>query len=237
MHRVALLLLLLPATASARKPAPAPAPIDLAVRWTRTAEEWGALTRTVYASALGALLDEALHLPPGTPWVVVSDLDETLLDNSVYQLEIAGVGHSEARWAAWEARAEAVPMPGAVDFVARVHAAGGAFAYVTNRENAEATLRVLTTHGLFTPADVLCVKTTTSDKAPRRAALRAGDASCGWAGEARPIVGWLGDQITDFPAPGEEAATPFDPWGDRWFMLPNPMYGRWSSRDPWAPRP
>ncbi len=42
---------------------------------------------------------------------------------------------------------------------------------------------------------------------------------------------WLGDNIHDFPgmtqAVRSAGAAAFDAFGDRYFILPNPLYGSW----------
>lgn len=211
----------------AKRPAPPPPKPDLSVRWAQSGEH-DAATQGTYAAALDRALYAASRLPEGTLWVIVADLDETLLDNSRYQVEVTGVGYDEASWLAWERRAEAVPMSGAVAFVARVHAAGGQLAYITNRTEQAPTLQVLQAHGMWEDDDRLCVKTDGSDKTARRTAVRDGAAGCGWAGKPATVLLYLGDQRSDFPAEGEEPSDGLAPWGHRWFMLPNAMYGGWA---------
>ena len=42
------------------------------------------------------------------------------------------------------------------------------------------------------------------------------------------VLAYLGDQLGDFPAEGEEPGDGTSLWGSRWFMIPNPMYGDWA---------
>lgn len=219
-------LVLLPLLTACPAAAKAPAQPDLGTRWVRDSVEYDAVVAGTYASALDEILHDATRLPPDTDWVVVSDVDETLVDNSGYQVEVAGQFTAET-WAAWEASGKAEAIPGAVDFVARIHAAGGRMAFVTNRRNHQATLELLKARGLWGEDDRLCVRTEDSDKGPRRASVREGTALCGWEGQPMTVLAYLGDQRSDFPTEGEESRA-MTPWGDRWFMLPNPMYGRWA---------
>lgn len=219
-------LVLLPLLTACPAAAKAPVQPDLGTRWVRDSVEYDAVVAGTYASALDEILHDATRLAPDTGWVVVSDVDETLVDNSGYQVEVAGA-YTPETWAEWEASGKAVAMPGAVDFVARVHAAGGRMAFVTNRRNHDATLELLKARGLWAESDRLCVRTEASDKGPRRASVREGTALCGWEGEPMSVLAYLGDQRGDFPAEGEEPEA-LSPWGDRWFMLPNPMYGSWA---------
>lgn len=239
MNRAGMLLLLVslaPTDAWAKKVKPVPPPVvtmDLGTRWVRASDEYVGMARQAYGVARDEILADAARLPAGSDWVVISDLDETLIDNSLYQVERFHVGGwDEASWAAWETRREAVPMPGAKALVDAIHAAGGRFAYITNRKDAPAALDVLKKEGLWGADDHLCVRVDVSDKAPRRQSVRDGTPGCGWEGKPMKVLGYLGDQMGDFPAAGEDV-DPLgrDPWGDRWFLLSNPMYGGWQKRE------
>src|SRR5512141_2447253 len=80
-----------PAAAPAT-PAPpraaAPATTPEAIRWARTSAEHRASFLQVYATATARVEAEAATHAPGT-WGVVLDADETVIDNSTYQLEQA----------------------------------------------------------------------------------------------------------------------------------------------------
>ncbi|NOZ07479.1 MAG: hypothetical protein GXO91_01225 [FCB group bacterium] len=53
------------------------------IRWVRNSAEHAALYEQIYAVAWRQISQEAGELT--TPWVIVMDLDETVLDNSLYQ--------------------------------------------------------------------------------------------------------------------------------------------------------
>lgn len=200
--------------------------VGLDVRWAQSDEHHAAIAG-IYASALDEILHTATRLPGDVQWVVVSDVDETLIDNSAYQVE-TGSNFTPETWAAWEARGDAVPLQGAVALVDAVHAAGGQMAYVTNRKNHDATQALLEKHGMWGEDDRLCVRVEESDKSSRRASIREGTAGCGWEGQPMRVLAYLGDQFGDFPAEGEEPSDGTNLWGSRWFMIPNPMYGEWA---------
>lgn len=228
--RPAIAILLFLANASA---AAAQSTSHLGVKWVRDSEEYAALSRQVYRVAARAV---AQAVPQGRPWAVVLDIDETALDNSVYELERAtyGLPFADASWDAWVARRQAAVVPGAVDFVAEVRRLGGRVAWISNRPDrlAEATRANLESAGLWSVTDRLCLAGDTAyTKRVRRAEVFAGRGRCGWP-EAVSVVAFLGDQTGDFPAAGES-----DPdagndaaFGTRFFMLPNPMYGGWTTR-------
>jgi predicted secreted acid phosphatase len=75
---------------------------------------------------------------------------------------------------------------------------------------------------------VLCHSPSESDKNPRFQRIQRGTAAPGMP--ALTIVEWLGDNIQDFPMLTQQAR--HDPaalaeFGERYFLLPNPMYGSW----------
>jgi 5'-nucleotidase (lipoprotein e(P4) family) len=206
----------------------------LGVKYVRDSEEYAALSRQVYRLAGRAVQQAAKR---GT-WAVVLDIDETTLDNSTYELENAAYHRSfgSASWDAWVRRVEAGTVPGVAEFVAGVRRQGGRIAWISNRSDStrEATRANLERAGLWHAADRLCLETDTAyTKRVRRAELMAGSGRCGWSNEPVSVVAYVGDQMSDFPGGGEQDpdAGPSDAaFGTRFFLLPNPMYGRWTTR-------
>lgn len=189
--------------------------------------------REVYAMA-GTWVARTVAAGVDGPWAVILDADETVLDNSLYQLRRArqGQGYTSESWNAWVMEASAPPLPGAVDFIAGVKALGGHVAIVTNRDESvcDATRRNLASVGV--DADVvLCRQPGVSEKETRFRAVEEGTTPAGLP--PLRVLAWVGDNIQDFPggnqalrdAP-EEALTDY---GARYFVLPNPMYGSWTS--------
>jgi 5'-nucleotidase (lipoprotein e(P4) family) len=206
------------------------------IRWFRGSAEYGALTRQTYQVAGDRLPDLARGLPAQS-WAVILDADETVLDNSEYQRRrfVVDSGYTDASWGAWVNERAATPVPGAPEFTARVHAAGGRVVIVTNRAEAvcDPTRANLQTAGIAADV-VLCQPPGESDKNPRFQRVQSGTAIPGVP--ALTVVEWLGDNILDFPRLSQAART--DPralagFGKRYFILPNPMYGSWTqNRDP-----
>ena len=219
-----------PVAATARAPEGFRAPE--AIRWARVSAEHRALFLQVYRAACAHVEGEAATRAPGT-WAVVLDADETVIDNSLYQLERARAGQpfDSASWTAWCARREATPLPGAGAFLSRVRALGGKIAIVTNRSAAECpdTEAVFRAHGLA--YDVMLCKPDSgpSDKNPRFEAVARGTTPAGLP--PLEIVAVVGDNIQDFPektqAIRERGDEAFADFGARFFVLPNPMYGSW----------
>lgn len=211
-------------------------PQELGIKYTRDAEEYATLARQVYRTAGDALA----RLAPAAgraPWAVVLDVDETALDNSVYQLERAtyGLPFDQISWSAWVRRRQAPAVPGVVDFIVTVRKAGGHVAWITNRltANREDTRMNLRSAELWGDDDRLCSQ---SDQQPtkksRRAEVAAGTGDCAWAGMPMRIVLFVGDQMSDFPDADEQVigASGDADFGRTLFLLPNPMYGAWTTR-------
>lgn len=164
-------------------------------------------------------------------WAVSLDADETVLDNSQFQVEMVQKGQrfNIDIWNEWCRREEATAQPGAVEFTKYVKELGGRVIIVTNRgvEVQAETERNLTQIGV--PYDLVLCKDETGDKVPRYQSIVEGTAS-----EDLPplnILMWVGDNIEDFPHMEQslrhEDAEEFDDFGTRFIVLPNPMYGSW----------
>jgi 5'-nucleotidase (lipoprotein e(P4) family) len=207
-------------------------PLSHAIRWTRDSAEHRASFLQVYGAATAHVEREAATRPAGV-WAVVADADETVLDNSLYQVEREREGKpfDAPSWRAWTERREAVPLPGASAFLARVRELGGKIAIVTNRTVSEcpATEDVFRKHALAYDAILCKPDGGPSDKNPRFEAVASGTAGAGLP--PLEVLAFLGDNIQDFPRLGQavrkEPDSAFAAFGMRYFVLPNPMYGSW----------
>jgi 5'-nucleotidase (lipoprotein e(P4) family) len=203
-----------------------------AVRWVRDSAEHRALFLQVYRAATRHVEKAAATREPGT-WAVVVDADETVIDNSLYQVERErqGLGFTPESWKTWTERREAVPLPGAAAFLARVRGLGGQVAVVTNRRVSECpdTEAVFRAHDLAYDVMLCRADDGPSDKGPRLDAVARGTTPARLP--PLEIVAVLGDNIRDFPGPGQALRTrgddAFGDFGTRFFVLPNPMYGSW----------
>jgi 5'-nucleotidase (lipoprotein e(P4) family) len=212
-----------------------PPPRETGIKWFRDSAEYAALTRMVYRLATRQALESSKGLAPGS-WAVILDLDETVLDNSPYQLERAAYGlpYDAASFVAWARREEAAAVPGAQEFIAAVRNAGGRVAWISNRDPAaaDATRRNMSRLGLWNENDRLCLLDPKRPKAIRRAEVVTGEGECSWAGHRPSVLVLVGDQMGDFPQPGEKVAGSGSDsdFGATYFIVPNPMYGDWQGR-------
>jgi acid phosphatase len=221
-------------------------PTLYATLWQQTSAEYRAIAMQAYAAAREvlplALADSGWtaaveqedadfsSLPPA----VILDVDETVLDNSPQQARVILEGRSfdPDAWARWVDEARAPPVPGAVEFLALADSLEVAVFYVTNRDAPleRATRENLEAMGMPLDPQVDTVlargerEDWTSDKTSRRA----------WVAERYRIVLLVGDDFNDFVAarlPRDERDRLVERyrerWGDRWIVLPNPIYGSW----------
>src|SRR5262245_27438462 len=214
--------------------APPSATRELGIKYFRDSEEYATLSRQVYRLA-GAAVERARRTE-ALPWAVVLDVDETTLANSWYQVERAvyGFGFETDSWSEWVQRRQAPAVPGAKAFIDRVRAAGGRVAYISNRDASlmEATRANLASLGLWSDEDRLCLAKPNYNKSARRAEVVKGSGECGWANTPMRVLAFIGDQMGDFPEAAEAipGTGTDEAFGVACFLLPNPMYGSWTSR-------
>jgi 5'-nucleotidase (lipoprotein e(P4) family) len=218
--------------------APGGAAMSSAVHWQRNSLEYCLLSKSVYGRA--ASIAESMAKKYGKRrWIVLMDADETVLDNSLFELERGACGNkfSDAEWESWVHASLARDVPGAAAFTNRVHRLGGLVAIITNRstEDDAITQSTLKAAGIWFDYEIGQPKGAPSDKTSRwQGAVTALEAKFGHS--LKPVM-WLGDQVTDLAVVGPQgtivrALTQKDEGkgiGSYLFVLPNPMYGNWTS--------
>jgi 5'-nucleotidase (lipoprotein e(P4) family) len=226
-------------------------PLSNSVVWHTASKEYAFLTTGTYQRAASILASASL---PETPWAVAMDIDETVLDNSAYQVMIDRTGRSFTpdSWAAWVASEEATLVPGVAAFIGTVLDLGGKLAFITNRDREQDhhTWRNMQALGLPITLDNTCLmgrsatdrrsvdeRTRFNDKDLRRQQIQDGSASC-YASEtarhsdfpAATIVMQVGDNIEDFAGVTQESAAVdalLSAGSTEFILLPNAMYGSW----------
>jgi acid phosphatase len=181
-----------------------------------------------------AALEQGTNFSDKPPAIIV-DVDETVLDNSAHQARAILGGFSyPAGWLEWGNEASAPAVAGVKDFLNYADSKGVTVFYVTNRvsELRKATIENIIKLGLpfDESANPLMMKGENgwgSEKTSRRTLIA----------EKYRIILMAGDQITDFISL-EESSVSMDArlqlsskyeemWGEKWFMITNPMYGKW----------
>jgi 5'-nucleotidase (lipoprotein e(P4) family) len=221
-----------------------------ATLYMQTSAEYRACCLGIYKAAelrLENLLSEKRD-KPARP-AVVMDLDETVLDNSVFQTNLLRKNEywTEKEWAHWEENGKDVGLiPGARRFIIRAGELGVKVVFISNRseERSEQNEQVL--KRLKIDADgvnrFLFLKKEnekSSSKASRQELVAA----------KFNVVMYFGDNLRDFSESFQAGQIGKDPsldefkraiqkrnllvddaschWGIDWFVLPNPVYGEW----------
>ena len=245
----AILLATLAGGSAAQEAAPGPNDSLNAVLWTQRSVEFKGNALGAYALArirLDEALADATHtaapaeqsgdfedLPPA----VILDVDETVLDTSLYQAwtVVDGQAFSPKTWTPFVNSKTSRPIPGAVEFTRYADAKGVKVFYVTNRtaEEEPATRENMAALGFPMGGNVDTLLTAKeqpdwgSAKSTRRAAI---------AKDYRILL-LVGDNLGDFSDgyKGDEAARlkvyedNAAHWGKDWIVIANPTYGSFES--------
>lgn len=177
-------------------------------------------------------LDQSLQTT-GKPKAVVTDIDETFLDNSPYAAKqsLIGKDYDASTWGDWTALGQADTLAGALGFFKYAAAQNVEVFYITNRDEKEraGTLKNLQKFG-FPYADdahlVMRQPGSSSSKESRRQTVL----------QTHEIILLLGDNLGDFSALFDKknldersanTAISAGEFGKRFIVLPNPSYGDW----------
>jgi acid phosphatase len=215
--------------------------------WMQKSAEFRLATVQSYRLA-GEMLERGLADPTWTaapeqagtdfaakPPAVILDLDETVIDNSRFEAQLAldRAEFTPAQWSRWVEARRADLLPGAAEFLTAAARHDVKVFFVTNRSTREkpATADNLAKLGIVVDPDGGNLMMSGerpgwgSDKGSRRAEIA----------RRYRIVLLIGDQLGDFmssaDAPVDERIRRAEPfrgwWGSRWIILPNPLYGSW----------
>jgi 5'-nucleotidase (lipoprotein e(P4) family) len=227
-----LLCLSLPAAVVAQQPADNEYQVG-AILWTQSSAEKAAMSYQAFTLAR-MMLDRDLRTNRNKRMrrAVIVDVDETVLDNSRYQAMLIKTrqNYASKTWTEWCNRAEAIALPGAVEFLRYASSRGVRVFYITNRKEVEkdGTARNLKRVGFPDVTDeTVLVRTTDSSKEPRRQSVAA----------KYRVVLLLGDNLNDFAEVFERSKSTESRmdaaernrnlFASRFIVLPNPMYGAW----------
>ncbi|MGD8630067.1 MAG: HAD family acid phosphatase [Gammaproteobacteria bacterium] len=213
-----------------------------ATLWQHTSAEYDATVRQAYRLAQEnldkALLDPdwgaALELQGndnGLPPAILLDLDETVLDNTGYEVRIIReLGqYSPESFARWCESATAPAVSGAAEFLDYAASRQVAVFYYSARKESlrECTTRNLRALDLPLSDDSHLLLDDGTSKSEYRAMI---------VSRYRLLL-LVGDNLEDFVAGSKshsglrrELAQRYSRrWGREWIILPNPMYGHWES--------
>lgn len=203
------------------------------ILWQEQSGEYKALCYQAFNLARMRLEEILRTNKDSMPLAVITDVDETVLDNSPGAAKdiLNGRTYSDSTWRLWVDYAKAPVTPGAVEFFNYAAQHGVQCFYITNRkeDQKEATMRNLQQRG-FPQVDSMhtLMKGRSSDKEPRRQEVA----------KKYNVVLLLGDNLNDFDdlffekyvternANVDKIQSLF---GSKYIMLPNATYGDWES--------
>lgn len=227
--------------------------LSTGVKWTQQSKEFPLITSYLYQQATQSLKERQL---PKTPWLVIMDVDETLLNNSDYnkRLDLTGGSYTSDSWRAWVQEKNATAIPGAIEFVKTVIELGGQLAFVTNRNHLDDgdTWQNLVSVGFPIDAQNTCLtgkrpqdkkaidhKNIINDKDLRRNEFTSGKATQCWVKDKALKTLWnqdftlvmqVGDNIEDIAQTTQKNANIsalLQRQAQDILILPNAMYGSW----------
>lgn len=246
--------------ASVGKPNPQERNLD-ALLYTQTAAEYRACCLQTYRLAgerLRTLLAARRAKGPLADWTtaVVMDLDETVLDNMVFNAWLYAKGKTFAPtlWQPYEADPSQVGLvPGALGFIELAESEKTSVVFISNRleENKEKTIEALVRLGLSTRNIEQRLMLTRRPRPSDAKGLDLGNKEerRKKATQMYQVLLWVGDNLRDFDdryrvnrravatkaeqnAALAKRASQVDEdaarWGNDWIILPNPVYGEWS---------
>jgi 5'-nucleotidase (lipoprotein e(P4) family) len=195
------------------------------VRWVRLSAEYSTLCEQLFRQTTMVILRTVKVEKSSGNLAVVVDLDETVLNNSLYQVERwkSGLSFTQDSWSDWVKREEAKLVSGAKDFLIAVRKKGVRVIFLSNRmnNNLKPTQGNLEALGVLDPSDLFLLRENKSDtKEIRRKEVLEGTGRMKEVGPLK-VIGYVGDQMGDFP--NDRIAD----FGKINFLLPNPMYGKW----------
>lgn len=194
------------------------------VRWVVNSSEFESLCYQTYSYATQQL-DQYKDKENNKNLAIIMDLDETVLDNSQYQIDIFEINESYTpeTWAKWVLREEAKLVPGAKEFIDAVRAQGLQLIFISNRmdERLQSTKNNMKKCNIFSENDIYLLRLDKADKKHvRRNEVYTATGRMSNHDEFEVVL-YIGDAMGDFP---NDDVYEF---GKKQFILPNPMYGKW----------
>ena len=167
------------------------------------------------------------------PRAIITDIDETVLDNSAYEAHqtLQGKDYDPVSWYEWTNMSAADTVPGAPAFLKYAASKGVEIFYITNRDEKEraSTMANLRKFNLPNTDDAhLLLKQTISGKEPRRQQVM----------NTHEVVMLIGDNLADFSSLFDKknetermrnTDISTKDFGSRFIVIPNPVYGDWES--------
>ncbi|MFF2318782.1 5'-nucleotidase, lipoprotein e(P4) family [Arthrobacter sp. NPDC058097] len=205
----------------------------MGLRWQQQSAEAQALQSQTYRIA-GERLEEKVKQAKSKDLAVITDLDETAIDNTKLLARDMTACHDYSvwdTWGQWELKGSPSAIPGAAEFFQKADELGVSIYYISDRteENLDATIASLKDLD-FPQVSKDQVMLLGLPKEERRTKIQ----------KEHKVIMQLGDTLHDFS--GDYANAHLDQqrqlvekdakhFGDDWFILPNPTYGSWEDAE------
>jgi len=193
------------------------------VRWVTNSQEYINICQQIYRTATMEVVKQSITI--SNP-IIIMDLDETVLDNSKYQIQLFenGLSYNIESWNNWVKTEVSDLVPGAKEFILHYKKNPNArIIYLSNREHKtlNATKNNMKKLGIYFDDDIFLLKKNDNDtKLIRRDEVFNGIKRMKKYGPQQ-VVAYFGDAMGDFPEDQRYR------YGRNKFIFPNPMYGKW----------
>ena len=194
------------------------------IRWVVNSSEYDILCEQIYTNAWKNL--SAILKKTDSKSCIVMDLDETVLDNSKYQIDLTekNESYNPESWSEWVNLKEAELVPGAKEFIDKVRETNVKIIFLSNRmeKNKIPTIQNMGKLEVISSNDIFLLRKDKKDKKHiRRNEIINGIGRFEKLGPLK-VLAYFGDAKHDFPE-----ADNYYTFGRNMFMFPNPMYGKW----------
>lgn len=199
--------------------------------WIQRSAEYKALCFQAYNIAKLRLDEELSNKDNTRPIAIITDIDETILNNTpnaVHQA-LKGEDYTDKSWNEWCDMAKADTIAGALSFFNYAHSNGVEIFYISNRneKNRVGTVKNLRKFGFpNVDNDHILLRSKSGDKTNRRSTIE----------KFYSIVLYIGDNLGDFlhkydtsdeKARNNAVVSDRAEFGKKFIVLPNPNYGSW----------
>ena len=205
----------------------------LSTLWQQNAAEYRALCYQAFNTATTQIADIPSRKFRKEKITIITDLDETILDNSYSEAELIKQNRSwnPASWKQWSDLSAATAVPGAIAFLQYAKQKGATIFYVSNRSVSEVAATLINLKKLNLPdADTshMLFMLNESSKETRRQTIM----------KNYKVVMLMGDNLNDFTSAFEgknirdrfaETDKAKGEWGKKFIVLPNATYGEWEN--------
>lgn len=203
------------------------------VLWHQTSAEYRALCYQAFNVARTYIETLIPNREPNEKFAIITDLDETIIDNSYLEAKQIKEGkeYSSARWKEWVNMSAATGVPGAVEFLQWAASRNITIFYISNRSVSDVKPTLANMKKLQLPnadEEHMLFLSAESTKEPRRQIVA----------KDNKIVMLMGDNLNDFSNLFEkksiddrktETDKVKDEWGKKFIVLPNAIYGEWEN--------